>query len=57
MPAVELEDPAGHVVQEVPVVRDRHHSARVLLQVLLKPLHALRVQVVGRLVEQEQIGL
>ena len=55
--AVELEDPLRHVVQEVPVVGDRHHGARVLLQVLLQPLHALRVQVVGRLVEQQQVRL
>ena len=55
--AVELEDPLGHVVQEVPVVGDRDDGARVLLQVLLQPLHALRVQVVGGLVEQQQVGL
>src|SRR5579875_3766709 len=42
--AVELQDPAGHVVQEVPVVCDRDHRARVLFQVLLQPLHALGVQ-------------
>src|SRR6266498_1209650 len=55
--AVQLQDPAGHVVQEVPVVRDRHHGPRVLLQVLLKPEHALGVQVVRRLVQQEQVRL
>ena len=55
--AVELEDPLGHVVQEVPVVGDRDDGAGVLGQVLLQPLHALRVEVVGRLVEQQQVGL
>ena len=54
---VELEDPLGHVVQEVPVVGDRDDGARVLLQVLLQPLHALRVQVVGGLIEQQQVRL
>ena len=36
---------------------DRDDGARVLLQVLLQPLHALRVQVVGGLVEQQQVRL
>src|SRR6185312_2711854 len=54
--AVQLEDPGGHVVQEVPVVGDGDDGAGVLGQVLLQPLHALRVQVVGRLVEQQQVG-
>ena len=36
---------------------DRDHRARVLLQVLLEPQHTLGVEVVGRLVEQQQIRL
>src|SRR5690606_24936164 len=32
-------------------------GARVGLEVTLQPLHRLRVQVVGGLVEQEQVGL
>ena len=55
--AVELEDPLGDVVQEVPVVGDRQDRARVGGQVLLEPLHALGVEVVGGLVEQQQVGL
>ena len=54
--AVELEDPLRDVVQEVPVVGHREHGARVLRQVLLQPQHALGVEVVGRLVEQQQVG-
>ncbi len=57
MAAVELEDPLRDVLHEVPVVGDRDDGARVLLQVLLKPQDALRVQVVGGLVEQQQVGL
>ncbi len=34
---------------------DGHDGSRELLQVLLQPGHALGVQVVGRLVEQQQI--
>ena len=55
--AIELEDPAGHVVQEVAIVGDRHDGALVVAQVLLEPRHRLGVEVVGRLVEQQQVGL
>ena len=36
---------------------DGEDRARVLGQVLLEPQHALGVEVVGRLVEQQQVGL
>ena len=35
---------------------DGDDGAGVLLEVLLEPQHALGVEVVGRLVEQEQVG-
>ena len=54
--AVQLEDPLRHVVEEVAVVRDRHDRARVLLEELLEPVDALGVEVVRRLVEQQQVG-
>ena len=54
--AVELQDPAGDVVEEVAVVRDRHDGARVLGQVPLEPGHRLGVEVVGGLVEEQQVG-
>ena len=54
--AVELEDPAGDVVEEVPVVRDRDDGSLVVGEEPLEPEHRLRVQVVRRLVEQQQVG-
>ena len=54
--AVELEDPAGDVVEEVAVVGDRDDRALVLGEVLLQPGDRLGVEVVGRLVEQQQVG-
>ena len=54
--AVELEDPAGDVVEEVAVVGDRDDRALVLGQVLLEPRDRLGVEVVGGLVEQQQVG-
>ena len=38
-------------------MRDQDHAARVLLQVALEPRHAFRVEMVGRLVEQQDVGL
>src|SRR5262249_48000562 len=56
-PAVELEDPAGDIVEEVAVVGDDQDRTGIVAQVALEPGHRLGVQVVGRLVEQEEIGL
>ena len=55
--AVELEDPAGHVVEEVAIVGDGDDRARVLLERALEPGDRLGVEVVGRLVEEQQVGL
>ena len=55
--AVDLQDPAGDVVEEVAVVGDDQHRARVVAQRPLQPGDALGVQVVGRLVEQQQVRL
>jgi hypothetical protein len=55
VPAIELENPLRRVVEEVAVVRHRHHRALVFLEEAFQPRHRLGVQVVGRLVEQQQI--
>ena len=55
--AVDLRDPLRDVVEEVPVVGDGDDGARVGGQVLLEPQHGLGVQVVGGLVEQEEVRL
>src|SRR5262249_3411364 len=55
--AVELEDPLGDVVEEVAVVRDGDDAARILREVLLEPRDALGVEMVGRLVEQQEVRL
>ena len=54
--AVELEDPTCDVVEEVAVVGDGDDRARVVVQEALEPGDRLRVEMVGRLVEQQQIG-
>ena len=55
--AVELEDPAGHVVEEVAIVGHRDDRAGVHLQRPFQPGHRLGVEMVGRLVQEEQVGL
>ena len=55
--AVELEDPLRDVVEEVAIVGDRHDRARVLLEEALEPVDRLGIEVVGRLVEQQQVGV
>lgn len=55
--AVEFENPLGNVVEEVAVVGDGHDGARVGGEVLLQPEDALGVEVVRRLVQQQQVGL
>ena len=57
VPAVELEDPARDVVQEVAVVGHRDDGAVVLLQMAFEPCDRLRVEMVRRLVEEQQVGL
>ena len=55
--AIELEDPLRHVVQEVPIVGDGDDGAGELGEEPLQPLHALGVEMVGGLVEQQHVGL
>ena len=54
--AIQFEDPPGDVVQEVAVVGDRDDCARVVLEVLLQPRDRFGVEVVGGLVQEQQIG-
>ena len=54
--AIELEDPAGDVVEEIAIVRHRDDRARVVLEEPLEPGDRFGVEMVGRLVEQQQVG-
>jgi len=54
---LQLEDPLRDVVEEVPIVGDGDDGPRVLLEEALQPLHGFGVEMVGRLVEEEQVGV
>mmetsp|Transcript_51583 Transcript_51583/g.121021 ORF Transcript_51583/g.121021 Transcript_51583/m.121021 type:complete len:374 (+) Transcript_51583:1264-2385(+) len=53
----EVDDVGAHAVHEILRMRHEHHDRRVLGQVLLQPHTRLHVQMVGRLVEQQQCRL
>ncbi len=55
--AVEFEDALAHVVEKVTVVRHHEQSLRGTLQIPLEPLNHSEVEVVGRLVEHEEVWL
>ena len=52
---VQLQDPAGDVVEEVTVVGHGDHGARVPLEVVLQPGDGLGVEVVRRFVEKQDV--
>ena len=54
---VHLGHAVHHVVHERAVVADHDDRARVAAQKALEPLHALQVEVVGGLVEQQHLGV
>src|ERR1017187_6983362 len=47
----------GHIFKEITVVADDDGCERRVLQQLLEPLEADEVEMVGRLVEQQNVGL
>ena len=57
MATVQFQDPLGRIVQKVAIVGHAHHCPGKFLQKLLEPLHALRIQVVGRLIKQQHVWL
>ncbi len=54
--AVKLENPAGDVVEEIAVMGDEDDAALVFAQRVLQPLDGFGVEMVGGLVEQEDVG-
>ena len=54
---VEGERAVGQVVEESQIVRDENDGAAVVLQPLFEPLDGFDIEVVGRLIEQQDAGL
>ena len=55
--AVEFEDPAGDVVEEVAVVGHDQDRAGIVAQMAFQPRHRLGVEMVGRFVQQQELRL
>ena len=51
----DLDDPGNDTVQEVPVMGNGYHGATEAPDILLQPLRSVEVQVVGRLVQQQNV--
>src|SRR5208283_5028362 len=56
-PAIELENPAGDIVQKIAVMCDDQDRARVSAQMAFQPVHGFRVEMVGWLVQQQKLRL
>ena len=56
-PAIELDDACGETLEEGAIVCHKHHRARIRGEEIFEPDDGVDVQVVGRLVEQQQIRL
>ncbi len=52
-----MQDVVDRVVEQLAVVADHQGGARIALQPRLQPQRAFQVEIVGRLVQQQQVGL
>ncbi len=51
--AIDFEDPADDVVEEIAIVGDHQHRAGIFLEMIFEPLDALGIQMVGRFVKEQ----
>ena len=56
-PAVDLDDAGGEALEEGAIVRDEHHGARIVGEEVLQPGDCVDVEMVRRLVEQQDVRL
>ncbi len=52
---LQMQDELRHVVEQIAVVGDDDHRAAIALQIVFKPQYAFKIEIVRRLVEQQQI--
>ena len=45
------------LVDKPAVMRDNEHGSAVILQIIAQPVHSVHIEVVGRLIEQQHVGL
>ena len=54
---VDVDDAVDHAVEEIAIVGDEEQRARVPAEPVLEPQHGVEVEVVGGLVQQQEVGL
>ncbi len=54
--ALDVQDAADDRIEELAIVRHEQQCPAVLPQPFLQPQHRIEVQVIGRLIEQQQLG-
>ena len=54
--AIEVQDLVDRGVEQVAVMADHDHGARIMRQMVFQPQRAFEIEIVGRLVEQQQVG-
>ena len=54
---VQMDDVGADIVEEILVVRDDEECILPLGEIAIKPNHSVQIQMIGRLVEQQQRGL
>ena len=52
-----LNDPVGHLIDKIPIVGNGQHRSFEGVDILLQPFHAPQIQVVGGLIQQQNIRL
>ena len=55
--AIEFEYPAGDIVEKIPVMGNGDDGAGILLEKSFQPAHRFRIEVIGRFIEQQHVGL
>ena len=53
----QMQNGVDRIVEELAVVADNQGGMRIFLQTRFEPERALEIEIIGRLVEQQQIGL
>ena len=54
---VDFNHAVAALVDKPAVMRDNEHRTTVIFEVIAQPVHSVHVEVVGRLIEQQHIGL
>ncbi|MEO5657093.1 MAG: hypothetical protein ABIO65_11190 [Nitrospiria bacterium] len=55
-PAIDFHDPLRHPIQKIPIVSHEDHRLRIRQEEVLEPGRGRGIQMVGRLIQQEEVG-